>query len=50
MWNEVEEATATTWVLEIDVGGFDILGLKQDDFTWMGPHAKALRLIATRTG
>ena len=49
MWNEVGEATGTTWDLEVEVGEHDLLGLKQDDFVWMGPFARALRFVATRT-
>ena len=48
MWNEVGEATGTTWALEVEVGEHDILGLKQDDFIWMGPYARALRFVARR--
>ena len=48
MWDEVGEATGTTWALEVEVGEHDILGLKQDDFIWMGPYARALRFVATR--
>lgn len=49
MWNEVGEATGTTWALEVEVGEHDVLGLKQDDFIWMGSYARALRFVATRT-
>ncbi|KAL9043937.1 MAG: hypothetical protein Q9214_002891 [Letrouitia sp. 1 TL-2023] len=38
MWREVSDATGTAWALEVVEGEHDILGLKQDDFSWMGPY------------
>ena len=48
IWKETEEATGTEWMIDVEVGKHDILGLKQEDFAWMGPFARALRFVAIR--
>ena len=45
MWRRIQRETCTVWEVESSLHSLKEWGLEEEDYAWVGPHAKGLEFI-----
>ena len=48
MWRRIQRETGTVWEVESSLHSLKEWGLEDEDYAWMGPHARGLEFIVRR--